>query len=145
MDSLKSKETTARKSSPGSPRRDERQNSPAAEIPGPGRWETLRRLYPVPFRKFPGFLTDITERYGAIAAFSLPWRDFVIVNDPELIVQPAFHRDCIEHYASQMRERAQEWTQAHKPMRYAMRCKMRWKRIPTRSGRWGCCCDGSRF
>jgi cytochrome P450 len=54
-------------------------------IPGPGRWTTLRRLLPVPFRRFPGFLREMSERYGNIVAFALPWRAYVFVNEPALI------------------------------------------------------------
>lgn len=54
-------------------------------IPGPTRWETFRRLFPVPFTRFPGFLSDITVRYGNIVAFRLPWRSYVFVNEPALI------------------------------------------------------------
>lgn len=99
MASLKSKEITATKSSPGSSRKDEKQKPPAAKrIPGPGRWETLRRLYPMPFSKLPSFLADITQRYGPIVRFSLPWRRYIMLNDPEQIKdvlvtqQHAFHK-----------------------------------------------------
>src|SRR5579862_7084025 len=54
-------------------------------IPGPNRWTTLRGLVPVPFRRFPEFLAAITERYGNVVAFSLPWRSYVFVNEPALI------------------------------------------------------------
>jgi cytochrome P450 len=57
----------------------------SARIPGPNRWTTLQRLLPVPFRRFPGFLTEMTQRYGDILAFSLPWRSYVFVNDPALV------------------------------------------------------------
>jgi len=43
---------------------------------------TLRRLLPVPFRRFPTFLRDMTARYGNVVAFALPWRSYVFVNDP---------------------------------------------------------------
>ena len=56
-----------------------------AAIPGPSRWTTLRSLLPVPFRRFPEFLRAITRRYGNLAAFSLPWRSYVFVNEAELI------------------------------------------------------------
>jgi cytochrome P450 len=99
MASLKSKEITATKSSPGSSRKDEKQRPPAAKhIPGPSRLETLRRLYPMPFPKLPAFLTDIARRYGPIVRFSLPGRTFVMLNDPEQIKdvlvtqQHAFHK-----------------------------------------------------
>jgi cytochrome P450 len=39
----------------------------------------------VPFRRFPDFLRAITDRYGNIVAFSLPWRSYVFVNEPVLI------------------------------------------------------------
>ncbi|HYL27520.1 MAG TPA: cytochrome P450 [Candidatus Nitrosotalea sp.] len=55
------------------------------KIPGPNRWETLRGLLPVPFRRFPSFLRGITGRYGNVVAFALPWRAYVFVNEPELI------------------------------------------------------------
>ncbi|MBV9234036.1 MAG: cytochrome P450, partial [Candidatus Eremiobacteraeota bacterium] len=54
-------------------------------IPGPSRWTTLRRLFPVPFRRFPQFLSDMTSRYGNVVAFALPWRAYVFVNEPSLI------------------------------------------------------------
>ncbi len=57
----------------------------SAAIPGPSRWTTLRSLLPVPFRRFPEFLRTITRRYGNLAAFSLPWRSYVFVNEAELI------------------------------------------------------------
>lgn len=56
-----------------------------AAIPGPGRWTTLRRLLPVPFRRFPEFLRVMTRQYGSALAFSLPWRSYVFVNDRALI------------------------------------------------------------
>lgn len=56
-----------------------------ATIPGPGRWTTLRRLLPVPFRRFPDFLREMTQRYGNVLAFSLPWRSYVFVNEPALV------------------------------------------------------------
>ncbi|HEX3459220.1 MAG TPA: cytochrome P450 [Candidatus Baltobacteraceae bacterium] len=54
-------------------------------IGGPGRWTTLRSLFPVPFRRFPAFLRATTERYGNVFAFALPWRSYVFVNEPALI------------------------------------------------------------
>src|SRR5215469_5736422 len=99
MASLRSKEITATKSSPGSSDKDEKPRPPAAKhIPGPGRWETFRRLYPTPFPKLPAFLSDIAQRYGSIVRFRLPWRSFVMLNDPEQIKdvlitqQHAFHK-----------------------------------------------------
>jgi cytochrome P450 len=56
-----------------------------ARIPGPGRWETLRGLLPIPFRRFPEFLQAATARYGNVVAFALPWRSYVFVNDPALV------------------------------------------------------------
>ena len=57
----------------------------SARIPGPNRWTTLQRLLPVPFRRFPDFLAEMTQRYGDILAFSLPWRSYVFVNEPALV------------------------------------------------------------
>lgn len=54
-------------------------------IPGPGRLETLRKLAPNPFPRFVPFLTEMTQRYGNLIAFALPWRSYVFVNDPPLI------------------------------------------------------------
>ncbi|HMF27130.1 MAG TPA: cytochrome P450 [Candidatus Cybelea sp.] len=54
-------------------------------IPGPSRWATLRGLLPVPFRRFPRFLSATTARYGNRFAFALPWRSYVFINEPELI------------------------------------------------------------
>jgi cytochrome P450 len=54
-------------------------------ISGPSRWTTLRRLFPVPFERFPDFLRDMTARYGDVFAFALPWRSYVFVNEPALI------------------------------------------------------------
>ncbi len=56
-----------------------------ATIPGPSRWTTLRRLLPTPFQKFPSFLTEMTAIYGNVLAFSLPWRSYVFLNEPEAI------------------------------------------------------------
>ncbi len=55
------------------------------KLPGPNRWETLRGLLPVPFRRFPHFLSAMTGRYGNVVAFSLPWRSYVFINEPALI------------------------------------------------------------
>ena len=53
-----------------------------SNIPGPSRVATLRGLLPVPFRRFPDFLSAINARYGNVVAFSLPWRSYVFINDP---------------------------------------------------------------
>jgi cytochrome P450 len=39
----------------------------------------------VPFRRFPGFLSAMTARYGNLFAFALPWRSYVFINEPALI------------------------------------------------------------
>ena len=52
---------------------------------GPGRWTTLRSLFPVPFRRFPAFLRATTGRYGNVFAFRLPWRSYIFINEPALI------------------------------------------------------------
>ncbi len=57
----------------------------ASKIPGPSRWETLRGLLPVPFKRFPEFLRETTRRYGNVTAFALPWRSYVFVNEPALV------------------------------------------------------------
>ncbi|HEY1868250.1 MAG TPA: cytochrome P450 [Candidatus Cybelea sp.] len=54
-------------------------------IARPSRWATLRGLLPVPFRRFPGFLSAMTARYGNRFAFALPWRSYVFINEPALI------------------------------------------------------------
>lgn len=59
--------------------------TPIARIPGPSRWETLRKLLPVPFTRFPTFLNEMTRRYGNVVAFALPWRSYVFVNEPALV------------------------------------------------------------
>jgi cytochrome P450 len=56
-----------------------------ARMPGPSQWTTLRRLFPTPFLHFPSFLAELVEKYGDIAAFSLPWRNYVFINEPALI------------------------------------------------------------
>jgi cytochrome P450 len=56
-----------------------------ARMPGPSQWTTLRRLFPTPFLHFPSFLAELSEKYGDIAAFSLPWRSYVFINEPALI------------------------------------------------------------
>ncbi len=86
MESSKSRETTGTRSRDGSVNKAERPSSQAARrIPGPGRWETLKRLYPVPLRALPRFLEDLSQRYGPIASFAIPTRRFVLVNEPDLI------------------------------------------------------------
>lgn len=54
-------------------------------LPGPGRWETFRRLFPNPILVFPDFLRDMERRYGQLVQFELPWRNFVFVNDPDVV------------------------------------------------------------
>ena len=55
------------------------------EPPGPGMWETYRRLRGTPLREFPTFLFDMDREYGAVTAFRVPWRRFYFLNDPEAI------------------------------------------------------------
>lgn len=85
MASLRSKEITGTRSLRGSSHKDEKRNSPADKIPGPGRLETFRRLFPNPITAFPIFLDDIVRRYGDMVAFDLPWRSFLFVNEPDAI------------------------------------------------------------
>lgn len=54
-------------------------------LPGPSQWTTMRRLFPVPFRKFVPFLFEMWERYGDAIAFAVPWRRYIFINDPTLI------------------------------------------------------------
>jgi cytochrome P450 len=55
------------------------------EPPGPGMWETYRRLRGTPLREFPTFLFDVDREYGPVSAFRVPWRRFYFVNDPVAI------------------------------------------------------------
>src|SRR5215469_1950281 len=81
----KSREITETRSSPGLSPKDEKPNSPAGSIPGPGRFESFSRLFPNPITVFPIFLDDITRRFGSVVAFQLPWRSFLFVNEPDAI------------------------------------------------------------
>jgi cytochrome P450 len=45
----------------------------------------MRRLLPMPFLKFVPFLTEMTQRYGNLFAFSVPWRSYAFVNEPDAI------------------------------------------------------------
>jgi cytochrome P450 len=56
-----------------------------ANIPGPSGLTTMARLLPVPFRRFPDFLDEMTSRYGNVVAFALPWRSYIFINEPPLI------------------------------------------------------------
>src|ERR1700722_8202899 len=86
MASLRSKETIANASLPGSSSKDERPNSPAVKrAPGPSMLESVRRLYPSPFGKLPKYFEELTERYGDIVSFRLPARRFVLLNHPDQI------------------------------------------------------------
>ena len=55
------------------------------EPPGPGMWETYRRLRATPLSQFPQFLAELETQYGSIAMFRVPWRRFYFVNDPAAI------------------------------------------------------------
>ncbi|HET9097379.1 MAG TPA: cytochrome P450 [Candidatus Baltobacteraceae bacterium] len=55
------------------------------EPPGPGMWETYRRLRATPLPEFPRFLNELERQYGSVAAFRVPWRRFYFVNDPAAI------------------------------------------------------------
>ena len=56
-----------------------------ARIPGPSRRETFAKLGMQPFLRLPTFLAEVSERHGAIAAFQLPFRRFLFLNDPSQI------------------------------------------------------------
>ena len=55
------------------------------EAPGPGMWETYRRLRATPLREFPTYLFDVSQAYGPVSTFRVPWRRFYFVNDPEAV------------------------------------------------------------
>lgn len=55
------------------------------EPPGPGMWQTYRRLRHTPLREFPTFLDELQQQYGPVAAFRVPWRRFYFLNDPAAI------------------------------------------------------------
>ncbi|MDQ2871638.1 MAG: cytochrome P450 [Candidatus Eremiobacteraeota bacterium] len=60
--------------------------------PGPGDWHTFWLLRRGPLRSFPSVLQTLVARYGDLVAFRVPWRQFYIVNDPELIKEVLVHR-----------------------------------------------------
>jgi cytochrome P450 len=53
--------------------------------PGPGMWQSYRRLRHTPLREFPAFLQDIATEYGDVTSFRVPWRRFYFLNDPAAI------------------------------------------------------------
>ncbi len=55
------------------------------EPPGPGMWQTYRRLRGTPLRAFPTFLAELQRAYGDVVAFRVPWRRFCFLNDPAAI------------------------------------------------------------
>lgn len=55
------------------------------EPPGPGMWQTYRRLRSTPLREFPTFLSELQRAYGDVATFRVPWRRFYFLNDPDAI------------------------------------------------------------
>lgn len=55
------------------------------EPPGPGMWQTYRRLRQTPLSEFPAFLEDMHREYGPVSGFRVPWRRFYFVNDPPAI------------------------------------------------------------
>jgi cytochrome P450 len=55
------------------------------EPPGPGMWQTYRRLRNTPLRAFPTFLDELQRAYGPVSAFRVPWRRFYFLNDPAAI------------------------------------------------------------
>ena len=55
------------------------------EPPGPGMWETYRRLRNTPLREFPSFLREVSRKYRPVSAFRVPWRRFYFLNDPAAI------------------------------------------------------------
>lgn len=57
----------------------------SGRISGPSAMATLRQLLPMPFLKFVPFLTAVQAHYGNLAAFAVPWRRYVFVNEPALV------------------------------------------------------------
>jgi cytochrome P450 len=55
------------------------------EPPGPGMWQTYRRLRGTSLRQFPAFLVDVAREYGPVTTFRVPWRRFYFINDPAAI------------------------------------------------------------
>lgn len=55
------------------------------EPPGPGMWQTYRRLRNTPLRAFPTFLDELQRAYGPVSAFRVPWRRFYFLNDSAAI------------------------------------------------------------
>ena len=55
------------------------------EPPGPGMWQTYRRLRNTPLRAFPAFLDELQRAYGPVSAFRVPWRRFYFLNDSAAI------------------------------------------------------------
>ena len=55
------------------------------EPPGPGMWQTYRRLRGRPLREFPAFLRDVSRAHGPVTSFRVPWRRFYFLNDPAAI------------------------------------------------------------
>lgn len=59
--------------------------TPLREPPGPGMWQTYRRLRKTPLGEFPTFLSELQQQYGDVTAFRVPWRRFYFLNDPAAI------------------------------------------------------------
>ncbi len=55
------------------------------EPPGPGMWQTYRRLRGTPLREFPTFLVDVAREFGPVTTFRVPWRRFYFLNDPAAV------------------------------------------------------------
>ncbi|MFN2448593.1 MAG: cytochrome P450 [Candidatus Baltobacteraceae bacterium] len=55
------------------------------EPSGPGMWQTYRRLRATPLREFPTYLFDVSQAYGPVCTFRVPWRRFYFLNDPAAI------------------------------------------------------------
>ncbi len=55
------------------------------EAPGPGMWDTYRRLRRTPLREFPTYLFDISQAFGPVTTFRVPWRRFYFLNHPAAI------------------------------------------------------------
>ena len=55
------------------------------EAPGPGMWATYKRLRATPLRQFPTYLSDVSNEFGNVCTFRVPWRRFYFLNDPAAI------------------------------------------------------------
>ena len=48
-------------------------------------WQTYRRLRATPLREFPTYLFEVSQAYGDVCTFRVPWRRFYFINDPAAV------------------------------------------------------------